>query len=242
MSEERETRQALSESGETHLLFDLDETLYPPSSGLFREVGKRIHRYICETLALDPEPARKLQKEYWRRYGTSLYGLMVRHGTDPDPFLAYVHDVPVEDHLRPDPALHRLLEALPYHRHIFSNGPVEYVRRVLRALEVEELFEEIFDIRRSGFVPKPNSAPYDRVMQDLGGESRVLVLIEDAAKNLPPARRRGWRTIWLRSTASWLAANFGATPASPDEVEADVILDDLVDVGVAIDRLLDGRA
>jgi hypothetical protein len=79
-------------------------------------------------------------------------------------------------------------------------------------------------------------------MQDLGGESRVLVLIEDAAKNLPPARRRGWRTIWLRSTASWLAANFGATPASPDEVEADVILDDLVDVGVAIDRLLDGRA
>ena len=72
-----------------HVLFDLDETLYPPSTGLFREVGKRIHHYIRETLDLEPEPARKLQKEYWRRYGTSLYGLMMRQGVDHDPFLAY---------------------------------------------------------------------------------------------------------------------------------------------------------
>ena len=136
--------------------------------------------------------------------------------------------------------MRRLLESLPYHRHIFSNGPVEYVRRVLRALDIEDLFEEVFDIRRSGFVPKPNPEPYERVMEQLAGEDRVLVLIEDAAKNLPPARSRGWRNIWLRSTASWLAGQFGATPARDEDVEADVILDDLMQVGPALEDVLDG--
>lgn len=233
---------APARAGRTHLLFDLDETLYPPSTGLFREVGKRIQHYICETLEIEPGPARKLQKEYWQRYGTSLYGLMVRHGIDPDPFLAYVHDVPIEDHLSADRRLREVLVSLPYHRHIFSNGPVEYVRRVLRALEIEDLFEEIFDIRRAGFVPKPNAEPYDGVMRALAGEGNTWVLIEDAAKNLPPARSRGWRTIWLRSTASWLAGNFGATPARVEDVEADVVLDDLLQVGPALDGLLDGRS
>jgi putative hydrolase of the HAD superfamily len=241
MKQGRARDGVVSGAGEVHVLFDLDETLYPPSTGLFREVGQRIHHYICETLDIEPGAARKIQKEYWQRYGTSLYGLMVLHGIDPDPFLAYVHDVPIEDHLSPDPRLHDLLESLPYHRHIFSNGPVEYVRRVLQALGVEDLFEEIFDIRRAGFVPKPNAAPYDRVMQDLAGEGNVWVLIEDAAKNLPPARSRGWRTVWLRSTASWLSHNLGAAPAREEDVEADFILDDLKEVGAALDALLEGR-
>jgi putative hydrolase of the HAD superfamily len=239
MSPHRAARAGGGE-GTTHILFDLDETLYPPDSGLFRQVGRRIHRYICETLHLEPEPARKLQKEYWRRYGTSLYGLMQVHGIDPDPFLAYVHDVPIEDHLSAEPRLRALLESLPPHRHIFSNGPVEYVRRVLGALDVGDLFEEIFDIRRSGYVPKPNDAPYDRVMADLAGAGNRWILIEDAAKNLPPARARGWGTIWLRSTASWLAGAFGATPVDETTVEADIIIDDLEEVGAALEQLGDG--
>lgn len=236
-----DTRSHNSPRGEVHVLFDLDETLYPPSTGLFRQVGKRIHHYICETLELEPEPARKLQKDYWRQFGTSLYGLMCRHGVDPEPFLTYVHDVPIEEHLKPDPRLRKILSSIPHRRHIFSNGPVEYVRRVLGALEVEDCFEEIFDIRRSGFVPKPNDAPYDRVMRDLQGENNTWVLIEDAAKNLPPARARGWRTVWLRSSASWLAGTFGVSVAEDSEVEADAILDDLKEVGPALERLLDGH-
>jgi putative hydrolase of the HAD superfamily len=223
-----------------HLLFDLDETLYPASTGLFRLVGKRIHHYICETLQLEPGEARDLQKEYWRRCGTSLYGLMLYHDIDPDPFLDYVHDIAVEEHLSADQQLQDLLAGLPHHKHVFSNGPAGYIRRVLRTLGVEEYFEEIFDIRRSGYVPKPNDQPYDRVMESLGGEGRTCVLIEDAAKNLPPARARGWRTVWLRSSASWLEGNFGTALAVPEEVEADLVLDDLHDIESGLETLLEG--
>jgi putative hydrolase of the HAD superfamily len=225
----------------THLLFDLDDTLYPASSGLFMRVSKRIHEYIRDALQLEPEAARKLQKEYWRTYGTSLYGLMTCHNTDPVPFLEYVHDVPVEEVLRPNPDLRAVLESLPHRRHVFTNGPAFYAHRVLRALAIDDLFEEMFDIERAGFVPKPNPEPYDRVVSALGEEKMDGVLIEDALKNLAPARARGWKTIWLRSPDSWLGGAAGLSLQDGDEEKADAVVSDLGEIAPVLERILSHR-
>lgn len=221
-----------------HLLFDLDDTLYPASSGLFPLVSARIHRFIQDHLACDASEARRLQSEYWRRYGTSLHGLMRCHGIEPEPFLEYVHDVPVEDCLERDEKLRSLLHSLPGHRHVFTNGPSFYADRVLRALGIEDLFENIFDIRAFGYVPKPNAAPYERVMDDLPGHDVTRILIEDAPKNLPPARDRGWFTIWLRSRDSVLGGSPGLSMASAPEFEADAVLDHLDELPQALSLLL----
>jgi putative hydrolase of the HAD superfamily len=221
-----------------HFLFDLDDTLYPPSSGFFRLVAGRIHDYIRATLALEEHAARELQRHYWSRYGTSLRGLMVHHGVEPEPFLDYVHDLPVEELLRPDPELRRALERLPVHRHVFTNGPEAYVRRVLRQLEVEDLFERVFDIAAAGYVPKPNPEPYDNVARVLGVGGAACALVDDAPANLRPARERGWLTIWLRAPESWAGGAQGLTVAAPAAEDADLVLDRLSALPEAVAGLL----
>ena len=74
-------------------IFDLDNTLYPSSSHLFDQVSQRIGAYIASVLDVDRTEARRLQKSYFREYGTTLRGLMLKHDMDPAPFLEYVHDI-----------------------------------------------------------------------------------------------------------------------------------------------------
>lgn len=205
-------------------LFDLDDTLYPASAGLFPLVSARIRAYVARVLSIGEDEARRVQREYWRRYGTSLYGLMQVHGVEPEPFLRFVHDVPVEDHLRADAETRRRLAALPARRHVFTNGPAEFAERVLEALGYRDLFDEIFDIRRAGYVPKPHAAPYDGVTQRLAASGGPCVLIEDALHNLPPARARGWRTVWLRSPESHLGGARGLSVAEAPDFTPDAVI------------------
>jgi putative hydrolase of the HAD superfamily len=216
-----------------HFLFDLDDTLYPSSLGFFRLVSARIRAYVMRTLEVDERAASILQRRYWRQYGTSLAGLMARHGIDPVPFLEDVHQVPVEDVLKPDPALAEVLASLPGTRHVFTNGPEPYARRVLAALGIEPLFERTFDIVCFGYEPKPRPAPYETVTRALGPGARI-VLIDDAPRNLPPARARGWRTVWLRAQEP----SFGSVPVGAPE--ADVTLDSLIDLPARVPELLEG--
>ena len=74
-------------------LFDLDNTLYPAKCNLFAQIDVRIGRYISDWLKVDPEEARRVQKQYWRDHGTSMRGMMTLHGVDPRHYLDYVHDI-----------------------------------------------------------------------------------------------------------------------------------------------------
>jgi putative hydrolase of the HAD superfamily len=213
-----------TDTRDLHILFDLDDTLYPASAGLFPLVSARIRSYIESTLGLDERAARVVQRRYWRRYGTSLRGLMVRHAVDPEPFLEFVHGVPVEDHLRADADLRAILASLPGTRHVFTNGPQSWASRVLTVLGVEDLFERTFDITSFGYVPKPNPEPYDLVTRSLGERARI-VLVDDAPHNLAPARARGWRTIWLRAPDSVAGGTRGLSVTTPPD--ADHIVDRL---------------
>ena len=205
-----------------HWLFDLDDTLYPAGTGLFGHVSRRITRRIGSTLGLPEAEARAIQKAYWRKYGTSLRGLMLEHGTDPEPFLADVHDVPVEDVLVPDPALCEMLARLPGRRHVFTNGPSEFVARVLARLGIADLFDEVFDIRQAGFVPKPGPEPYARALARLaalGPADGAIAMVDDSPQNLSPARALGMWTVWLRSPHSVAGGAAGNSVALAADAE-----------------------
>src|ERR1700676_3558295 len=93
--------------GFTHVetwVFDLDNTLYPHHLNLWHQVDERIRDYIADYLKVAHEDAFRIQKDYYKRYGTSMRGLMPEHGMSPDEFLDYVHQI---DHspLQPNPAL-----------------------------------------------------------------------------------------------------------------------------------------
>ena len=112
----------------TDWVFDLDNTLYPHHSNLFSQIDVKMTAYIAELLQMEPAEARKLQKQLYLEYGTTLNGLMERHGIDPDDFLRKVHDIDYS-WLVPDPALGAAIRQLPGRKFIFTNGDRGHAER-----------------------------------------------------------------------------------------------------------------
>jgi pyrimidine 5'-nucleotidase len=137
------------------LLLDLDDTLYPASSGVWEAIGDRIDRFMIEVVGIDAAQASPLRQFYFEHYGTSLNGLRLHHGIDPSAYLRYVHDVPLEDFILPDPELRRMIQGLAFPPVIFTNADAAHARRVLTALEVNDLIEQIIDIVALEWVNKP---------------------------------------------------------------------------------------
>src|ERR671929_2342408 len=111
-------------------VFDLDNTLYPHHLNLWHQVDARIRDYIAQFLRVPPDEAFRLQKDYYRRYGTSMRGLMTEHGMQPDDFFDFVHEI---DHspLEPNPALGAAIEKLQGRKLILTNGTRRHADAVM---------------------------------------------------------------------------------------------------------------
>ncbi len=175
-------------------IFDLDNTLYPRHIKLFEQVDSRIREYVQRLLAIDADEAHRVQKDYYRRYGTTLRGLMEEHGIAPDDFLAYVHDI---DHSRiePDPALAAAIERLPGRKFILTNGSRAHAEKVAGRLGFTDHFDDIFDIVRSELLPKPNRETYDRFIAATGVVPDAAAMFEDLARNLEVPSALGMKTV-----------------------------------------------
>jgi putative hydrolase of the HAD superfamily len=184
------------------ILFDLDNTLYLPDHELFTLVDQRIISYMVEVVGIPREEVDDLRRSYWQRYGLTMRGLMRHHGIDPEDYLAYVHDVDVAGRLRPDPELRRALQALPLRRVIFTNSSFDHSVRVLNALGLSDTFEEIFDIRVAGYLPKPYPEPYRAVLSRIGTSADRCIMVEDSADNLRTAKDLGMGTILVGNGAT----------------------------------------
>src|SRR5688500_8525278 len=159
-------------------VFDLDNTLYPHHLNLWQQVDERIRDFIMKFLNLPPEDAQRLQKDYYRRYGTTLRGLILEHGIAPEDFLEYVHDI---DHspVEPAPRLAAAIKRLPGKKFILTNGSRRHAEKVAERLGVTGHFDEIFDIVSSELLPKPNRETYDRFIAATGVEPAEAAMFED---------------------------------------------------------------
>jgi putative hydrolase of the HAD superfamily len=177
-------------------LFDLDNTLYPTTTGIFAQVDALIVGYVMRLLDLELEAARALKKRYVIEHGSTLRALMDRHGVEPIEFMAEVHRVDLTA-VEPSPALGAALEALPGRKLVFTNASSDHAERVLARLGVAGHFEDIFDIVAADFVPKPRPAAYDALVKRHGIDPRRTVFFEDMARNLAPAAALGMTTVWM---------------------------------------------
>jgi putative hydrolase of the HAD superfamily len=179
------------------LVFDLDDTLYPPGSGLFYEVGGRIHRYLHERMGFSEGEVAQVRHHYYEQYGTTLRGLQLNHQVDTDDYLRYVHDVDVARYLRPDPALDAALGTLPQEKVVFTNATAEYSRRVMDVLGVAHHFGRIVDIYALNFHCKPNPEAYRILLETLPARGPECLLVEDNLRNLRAGKAVGMRTVWV---------------------------------------------
>jgi putative hydrolase of the HAD superfamily len=175
-------------------VFDLDNTLYPHHLNLWQQVDERIRDYIATFLRVAHDEAFRVQKDYYRRYGTSMRGLMIEHGLKPDEFLEFVHKI---DHspLQPNPALGEALEKLPGRKLILTNGTREHATAVMRRLQIDRHFEDVFDIVAAELDPKPLPQVYDRFLARHGVEPKRAAIFEDLARNLEVPHRLGMATV-----------------------------------------------
>lgn len=201
-------------------VFDLDNTLYPPSINLFEQIDHRMRDYIATALGISPDDAFRIQKQYFFEYGTSLRGLMHRHGMDPAPFLEHVHDIDVTM-LAPAPALDAALAALPGRKLIHTNGSTRHAERIMDRLGVTHHFDAVYDIVAASYTPKPEPGPYADLLSRFSVDPRRAVMVEDMARNLAPAADLGMTTVWVRNDTDHGRAGM-------EDVRIDFIVDDLV--------------
>ena len=177
-------------------IFDLDNCLYPASTGLFALIDERMGAYIQRLLDCDPDEAKRVQKAHFHEHGTTLAGLMQEHGVDPTDFLEDVHAIPL-DRVQCDERLGRLLARLSGRRFVFTNGDAPYARRVLERIGVHGHFDELHDIHASSYRPKPDPHGYELLCERFGIDPRRALLADDMVQNLAPAKALGMTTVWV---------------------------------------------
>lgn len=216
-------------------LFDLDNTLYPRHTNLFLQVDQRIREYVERLLDLVPDEAQRVQKDYYRRYGTTLRGLMEEHGVAPDEFLEYVHDI---DHspVEADPRLASAIERLPGRKYIFTNGSRTHAEKVAARLGVTDHFDDIFDIIRAGHVPKPNRETYDLFITETGIDPGRAAMFEDLSRNLEVPSKLGMATVLVVPHGTGEVFHESWELEGRDAPHVDFLTDDL---GAFLDKVLE---
>jgi putative hydrolase of the HAD superfamily len=178
------------------LLFDLDDTLYPPTSGLWDAIRERMNDYMTELIGLPRNEIVALRQKYLETYGTTLRGLQHYYDVDTDEYLAFVHDLPLKNFIMPDPDLRTMLLSLPQHRWIFTNADGNHAKRVLNILGVSDCFDGIIDIHAIDFACKPEIIAYQRALVIVGEvDPNHCIIFDDSVRNLSPARQLGFYTV-----------------------------------------------
>ena len=185
-------------------LFDLDNTLYSGDTKVFDQVDKKMSKFISEKLKVSEEEAKKIQKNYFHEYNTTLNGMIKNHNIDANEFLEFVHDVNL-DFLKKDEFLENQINRLNGKKIIFTNGSKAHAANVTKKIGIDKLFDGVFDIVDSDFYPKPSMRPYKKIIENYNIEPEYCIFFEDIARNLKPAHELGMKTVWIKNKEPWAA-------------------------------------
>jgi putative hydrolase of the HAD superfamily len=207
-------------------VFDLDNTLYPHHVNLWQQVDQRIGEFVGAHLKVSAEEARRIQKDYYRRYGTTMRGMMTEHGVRADDFLAYVHQI---DHspLQPNPAMGAAIARLPGRKLILTNGSTDHADKVLQRLGLDAHFEAVFDIVAAELEPKPAPQTYQRFLKLHGVDPARSAMFEDLARNLVVPHQLGMTTVLVVPDGSSEVVREAWELEGRDAAHVDHVTDDL---------------
>ena len=167
------------------VLFDLDNTLYPPATGLLSEMNRRIGRFVAGYFGISLEEAEEMRRGKPALFGTTLQWLRICHGLmDPEPYIEAIHPIDMNAWVEPDPQLRTFILELPVDYVMLTNSPMEHALRTLKALKLEDLFPRIWDLRRLGYRGKPHKEAYERILGDLGLMASETLLVDDSPDNI----------------------------------------------------------
>jgi pyrimidine 5'-nucleotidase len=208
----------------TTIFFDLDDTLYPASSGLWKLIKDRMNLFMHEKLEIRWDQIPNLRESYFHKYGTTLRGLQNHYQVDVDSYLEFVHDIPVSDYLSPDKRIKDLIDSLQQRKYIFTNADAGHAKRVLDALDLTGCFSGVIDIKTVEPYCKPMT-PAFRIALEAADEADAsnCILIDDLASTTKAGKEFGFYTILFGKTGDAQEAHayiqdFSELPAIISEI------------------------
>ncbi|MDQ6990446.1 MAG: pyrimidine 5'-nucleotidase [Mariprofundaceae bacterium] len=182
-------------------VIDLDNTLYAADNGVFARMDVRMTDFIMRALNISKPEANALRVNYWRQYGSTLRGLMLHHGIEPESFLHDVHDIQAHELLQKNEPLNAVLSSLKMRKVIHTNGIKEHAKAVLDALGIRHHFAVIYDIRFHDYLPKPCAETLQMLLTQEGVKPEQACVVDDMEDNLKVAQQLGAKTCWVSSAA-----------------------------------------
>ncbi|MHB8134054.1 MAG: pyrimidine 5'-nucleotidase [Anaerolineaceae bacterium] len=180
------------------ILFDLDDTLYPPSNGIWSMIREKINEFMVINLDYSQADARTAQQSFFHQYGTTLRGLQTEFNIDPVKYLKFVHNIPVNEFIQPNLELKSVLAAIPTRKIIFTNSDRWHTNRVLEALDISEYFDEIIDVLDMQPFCKPMLGAFESAFDKLRiSDPAECLIVDDNMRNISTAQSIGMRTIWV---------------------------------------------
>ena len=177
-------------------IFDLDNTLYSADSGIFQQVGILMGEFVAKHLKVNIKEAKEIQRKYYKEHGTTLRGLMDNHSIDPDTFLDEVHKLDYSI-VQPNYELNESLKKINGKKYIFTNANKQHADEILERLKIANLFDGIYDIKMANYIPKPEIQTYEKLIETYNIEPDKTIMFDDIAKNLVPASKKGFTTVWI---------------------------------------------
>ena len=185
-------------------LFDLDNTLYDGATKVFDQVDKKMSKFISKKLNVGLQEAKKIQKNYFQEYNTTLNGMIKNHKIDAEEFLEFVHDVDL-NFLKKDSLLEKKITKLKGKKIIFTNGSRAHAENVTKRIGIDKLFDGIFDIRDFLNLFQNLLRSIQKAYENYKIEPQYCIFFEDIARNLKPAHELGMKTVWIKNNEPWAA-------------------------------------
>jgi putative hydrolase of the HAD superfamily len=187
-------------SGQVCWWIDLDNTLHDASAHILPEIDRSMTSYVAQTLQVDESVASFVRHDYWIRYGATLLGLVKHHKVNAPDFLHRTHVLPeLHRQVVPNPRMRGLLNALPGHRILLTNAPLQYATRVMKHLGIEKAFHAVVAIDHmwihGSLRPKPSALLWPYLRRQVA--ARRHVLFEDTLGHLKQVRSRRMHTAWI---------------------------------------------
>ena len=194
-------------------LFDYDLTLYGAEERcVLNSLDHRISLFVQKTVGCDFETAHKVRTDYLERYGTTLAGLMALHHTNPDDFFDFIHEPEYLIYPKKAPEKLALLQSLKGPRFVFTNGRHDWSEAGMAHMGIDSAIDGVFDLKQLGWEGKPHESAYEKMEAwlaeklpvmglEMPKSQKEIVLLDDGLRNLEPAHRRGWTTIFVNPTA-----------------------------------------
>ncbi|ONK67742.1 uncharacterized protein A4U43_C05F3270 [Asparagus officinalis] len=160
------------------LLFDLDDTLYPFSSGISAHCTMNIEEYMLEKLGIEKSKISEVSNLLYKHYGTTMAGLRaIGYKFDYDEYHSFVHGRLPYDKLKSDLVLRQLLLSLPIRKVIFTNGDKLHAARVLSRMGIEDCFEGIICFETLNPLEDPSSP------NEANSENEIFDIIAHLSKD-----------------------------------------------------------